>query len=189
MCPFGGAITHSTLAGVAAVAAVTLITRRLTQPVIPARRPLAAWRQEDNAARWLHLPEYLVRMILDRFPEMGSPAVDVTKGETAGWEAYIRVYRRLYDLLASGRSPIYTTSDPAKDQRLRELEDIMRWTEMWHEFLQKSVATEGLSKQQKGSWGFSHQVRARQPSARARPQRVCTRARGAAAAVARLLCP
>eukprot|EP00966_Prymnesium_polylepis_P153560 3546049-Prymnesium_polylepis.1 len=47
-------------------------------------------------------------MILDRFPEPGNPAVDMTKGETAGWEAYIRVYRRLYDLLASGRSPIYS---------------------------------------------------------------------------------
>eukprot|EP00966_Prymnesium_polylepis_P076538 1774349-Prymnesium_polylepis.1 len=63
----------------------------------------------------------------------------------------VPISRRLYGLLASGRSPIYTTSDPAKDQRLRELEDIMRWTEMWRDFLQNSTATEGLSKQQKGS--------------------------------------
>mmetsp|Transcript_27469 Transcript_27469/g.73976 ORF Transcript_27469/g.73976 Transcript_27469/m.73976 type:complete len:83 (+) Transcript_27469:413-661(+) len=34
----------------------------------------------------------------------------------------------------------------------------MRWTEMWHDFLQNSTAMAGFSKQQKGSWGFSHQL-------------------------------
>eukprot|EP00966_Prymnesium_polylepis_P168387 3893222-Prymnesium_polylepis.1 len=63
-------------------------------------------------------------MILERFPEAGNPAVDPLKGETAGWEALIRVFRRLYDLLADGRSLVYTTSDPAKDERLHELDDI-----------------------------------------------------------------
>lgn len=115
--------------------------------------------QDDNRARLLKLPDHLVQFILERFPELSAASGQLVQGDTCGWEAYIRVYRRLYNLLAGSDQPIYTTSDPAKDERIAELTDILQWTDLWHEYIRSSEATKDLTKEEKARLCLSHQVR------------------------------
>ena len=109
----------------------------------------APTRQDGNKARLLKLPDHLVQFILERFPELSALPGRPVGEETCGWEAYIRVYRRLYNLLAGSDQPIYKTSDPTKDERLAELTDIETWTDLWHEYIRSSEATKHFSKEEK----------------------------------------
>ena len=59
----------------------------------------------------------------------------------------------------SRRAPIYWTSDPAKDLRIQELEDIKEWVTMWHEFNKKAVANVTATAPQKAAMGFCQHAR------------------------------
>lgn len=111
----------------------------------------------DNTSRDMLLPDYLVQMVLASHPHPGrQPGPE--RGETVGWECYIRLFGRLWELLGDSRQPAYWTADPAKDPRLRELKDILRIVQFWHEFNSKAKANEGKTKMQRAAMGLTHQL-------------------------------
>jgi hypothetical protein len=83
-----------------------------------------------GASRLRTMPDYLAQTILHRFPSSGRVS-EREVGDTVGLEAYMRVFARLYELLADRRQPADHTYDPAKDARLTELRAIVKWAMAW----------------------------------------------------------
>jgi len=117
------------------------------------KKGLTNWYTRD-----MQLPDYLVQFILRSFTQPGQPRGQHESGETVGCEAYMRLFARVHELLGSATQPAYWTGDEAKDERLRELKDILRIFGMWHEFNSTSEATKDLSKAEQAARGLTHQL-------------------------------
>jgi hypothetical protein len=78
--------------------------------------------------------------------------------DTQGIEAYMRVAARLWELQGDGHQLAYWTGDPAKDPRLRELQSILRWYQMWHEYNASAVCLAHLDAAAVSARGLTHQL-------------------------------
>ena len=100
-----------------------------------------------------------MQVVLRLFPEPGA-AAGPEDGDTAGLEAYLRVFARHWELLGAGDAPVYTTGDRAKDSRLKELEHILLWVRMWMEYnIEADHGSDALNRgPNRSSRGVSHQL-------------------------------
>ena len=78
--------------------------------------------------------------------------------ETEGVEAYIRIFARTWELLGDGSQPAFWTGDESKDLRIRELQDILRWFQMWHEYSASAKALAHLEKPERSARGLTYQL-------------------------------
>ena len=91
---------------------------------------------KTGSCRSLALPDELVQKVLLLFEPRGTLRVD---GKSVGEECFVRVFGRLYDLLASSFQPPYYQGEApigAPDPRIRELRDILLIVRLWHDFIE-----------------------------------------------------
>jgi hypothetical protein len=113
-----------------------------------------------GATRTLLVPAFLVLMILRHFPspDLNACRPEDFQGDTVGEEWYMRVFGRLYFLLASGAQPLYNTADPTRDPRVAELLAILWIVRTWREWLQHEGALAGWSAAEIHFKFLSHQI-------------------------------
>ena len=108
-------------------------------------------------SRDMGIPDTYCQMILQAHPQPGAPPGPEVGG-TVGIETYVRVWARLWELLGDSHQPAFWTGDAAKDLRIRELEDILRWFQMWHEYNVGAAAYAGMEKKERSAQGMTHQL-------------------------------
>ena len=108
-------------------------------------------------SRDMGIPDTYCQMVLQAHPQPGAPPGPEV-GETVGIETYVRVWARLWELLGDSHQPAFWTGDAAKDLRIRELEDILRWFQMWHEYNAGAAAYAGMEKKERSAQGMTHQL-------------------------------
>jgi len=98
-----------------------------------------------SKSRFLMIPDYLVQIVFSTRPFPGQPAGRREIGETVGLEAYLYMWGRVFELMGSADQPAWFTSNPATDLRIQELEDILKWFEMWHDFNTHAISIPEVS--------------------------------------------
>jgi hypothetical protein len=95
------------------------------------------WEKSASSGtrRHLRVPEFIMQAILKHFPPPGMAASpdlnwNHTPWHSAGEEFYIRLFRRVYDLLASRRQTLY---DSVTDSRIGELKTALQLVRAWYE--------------------------------------------------------
>jgi len=126
----------------------------MSDPAHWVKKVVTHWeKSKPGGARHLKIPDYLVQIILKRYP---PPAPSVLRqpewGKTVGIEWYCRVFGRCYALMAATRQPYYRSLE---DPRLQELRDILAIVRAWHEY---NAQLPDLTPKERASRGFSHQL-------------------------------
>jgi hypothetical protein len=98
-----------------------------------------------SKSRFLMIPDYLVQIVFSTRPFPGQPAGRREIGETVGLESYLYMWGRVFELMGSADQPAWFTSNPATDLRIQELEDILKWFEMWHDFNTHAISIPEVS--------------------------------------------
>ena len=111
----------------------------------------------ESTARFMKLPNYLVQMVFATRPYPGVAEGTEESGTTAGLEAYIYVWAHIWELMGASDQPPYTTSDPDKDERLEEMEDLLAWLDMWHDYNLNATALQTLKAATRKMCGLTHE--------------------------------
>jgi len=98
-----------------------------------------------NSGRCLTIPDHLVQAVLANFAGPGGRGAGPERGDAVALEAYIRLWGRLYELTAERRQIRYWTTDPAKDLRLVDLRDILRWLRAWKQWVDEVSTLPGTA--------------------------------------------
>ena len=104
------------------------------------------------------VPVWLLVAVLASFPPSSTTVRESFVGSTVGAEWYIRVFGRLYFLLASGSQSLYHSADPAVDRRIQELLDVLRILRAWYDCTEHYGRLEGTSPTETHSHFITHQL-------------------------------
>jgi hypothetical protein len=107
--------------------------------------------------RTLELPGHLVEMMDKMWPMAGDDPVKLNLFDTKGIEIYLRLFARLWEILGAGDSLPFYTTDRELDGRLKELDDMIIFIDMWHDYNHNSVAAQDWSPKVKAKKGLTHE--------------------------------
>ena len=98
-------------------------------------------KTDHDRTRFLQAPIHLVEALDRLFPPPDGCSAARRKddgGAVSGIVFYIRLVRRLYDLMASQHNTLYQSADPAQEPRIAELLVILKLFRAWYETTERT---------------------------------------------------